>query len=123
MTKVEPVIKRTFLMRILGGYNADHPIFADKLSIPEATIFQCFKTLIDHSNPQHKLLIKELDSDGLSLTDSVYSDVPCLLFGNKRVQKHNILVFLKKMTTINDKFRKEPGRASEEKIKRLEVMC
>ena len=30
---------------------------------------------------------------------------------------------MKKMTTINDKFKHEPGQKSENKIKRLEVMC
>ena len=69
------------------------------------------------------MTVKELDSEGESVLDNVYSELPCLLYGNKRVQRSNILVFLKKVTTVNDKFRKEPSRASEERIKRLEVMC
>lgn len=67
--------------------------------------------------------VKHLDKKGTKLADSVYSEYPCLLIGNKYVQKANIALMLKKMTTINDKIKNAAERASLEKIKRLEVLC
>ena len=49
--------------------------------------------------------VKHLDSQGVKIADTVYSDFPCLLVENKRVEKTNIAIFLKKLTTINDDFR------------------
>ena len=96
--------------------------------MPERTIFECFKKLIEGPSPshalkqEHRMRVKELGS-GISLEDRVFSDLPCLLVGEQRVQKNNVLVFLKKVTTLNDKFRSTALRDSEELIKRLEVMC
>lgn len=74
--------------------------------------------------------IKTLDSDGTKLADQLYPDWPCLLIGNRHVQKNNISFIMKKVCTLNDKFRsaefRKPGAKiymTEEKIKRLEIMC
>ena len=131
VTQNEPIVKRTFLMRILGGYPNDHPIFNAKLAIPEKTIFECFQTAIKSAykrddipeNERHEVKVRQLSSAGESMEDQVYPDMPSLLYSNRRIQKSNILVFLKKVTTVNDKFRKLAERQNEEKIKRLEVLC
>ena len=49
--------------------------------------------------------VKTLSEASVSLEDTVYPDLPCLLVGSNAVHKNNILVYLKKVTTINDKFR------------------
>ena len=67
--------------------------------------------------------VKTLDRSGASLADMVFPDLPCLLFGNRRVDKNNIQYFMKRITTINEKFQREPTRESELKIKSLELMC
>lgn len=46
-----------------------------------------------------------MDLKGTHLVDRVYSEYPCMLIGNKYVQKSNIALLLKKVTTINDKFK------------------
>jgi len=67
--------------------------------------------------------VKYLDSKSAKIADTVYSDFPCLLVENKRVEKTNIAIFLKKLTTINEEFKSVSQRDNLEKIKRLEVMC
>ena len=62
------------------------------------------------------------------MADDVFSEYPCLIVGDKIIQKDNILVFLKKVTDLNDKFKGDPnvnkkGREQQEKMKRLEIMC
>ena len=97
-------------------------IFSTDLVTPETTIFECYKKVLQN-DADHEIHIKTLDRSGTSLADSVFSDLPCLLFGNKRVEKSNIQYFLKRCTTINDKFKREMDHESEHKIKRLELMC
>ena len=94
--------------------------------MPERVIFECYKTLFENASSnedRHHMLIKTLDSEGRSLRDTVYPEWPCILVGNRRVSKNNILVFLKKICTLNDKFRSAKYRNCEETIKRMEVMC
>ena len=78
--------------------------------MPERVIFECFKTLIENSadpleEDKHEMNIKFMDSGGRRLVDSIYPDWPSLLVGRHRVQKNNILIFLKKISTLNDKFK------------------
>ena len=119
VTKDEPVIKYNFLHRILGLHK-DHPLYKARFAIPERTIFECYRAVLP-TEDQERLRVKILDRAGSEMSDSVFPDLPCVLFGDKKVQKNNVAVFFKKITTVNDKFRRETENM--EKIKRLEVMC
>ena len=100
-----------------------------ELVLPEATIFNCYRQVLpvrqgeDDSNSVLQMHVKTLDRAGSSLADMVFPDLPCLLFNNKRVEKNNIQYFMKRITTINEKFQRETTRESELKIKSLELMC
>ena len=99
--------------------------------VPEKVLFDCYKKLIENYNGEddgHELKVKTLDADGPLLANTLYPEWPCILVGNRRVQKNNIGLFMKKMCTINEKFRESrvPGaklHLQEEKLKRLELLC
>ena len=101
--------------------------------MPECVLFECYKKLFencDKGEDKHEISVKTLDSDGARLANTLYPDWPCLLVGNRRVQKNNISLFMKKICTLNDKFRtaefRLPGaqmHMPEEKLKRLEILC
>ena len=98
--KTEPLNKPTFLSTILLSAEDRQAMEETQLLVPERLLFECYGKLLGDSV---EFVVRELKGCKLA-ADEVFSEYPVLLFGDKLIQKTNIAAFLRRVTTIDDKF-------------------